>query len=74
MKNFQVFTILKNRLKDYENVERISKKISQSLNERSKYPKSSSNYSKITSAIRSEIGKLNNTIISLERGLNESNV
>jgi len=56
-------------LKDYQTIERLVQTISQNLSERSKYPKSSSNYGKLSISVRTLINKLNNNINSLSRDL-----
>jgi len=43
-------------LNDYKTIERLVQTISQNLSERSKYPKTSSNYGKISLSVRSEDG------------------
>lgn len=59
-------------LKDYESAERLVQNVSQNLNERSKYPKSSTNYSKLSSNIRNAISNLDTSANALARGLDET--
>ena len=61
-------------LKEHESIVRLAQSISQSFNERAKYPKSSSNYVKLTSLIRSQITKFTSNVNALDRNLEESNV
>jgi hypothetical protein len=58
-------------LNDYNAIERLVQTISQNLNERSKYPKSSTNYGKISLSLRTLITKLDNNITALGRDLDE---
>lgn len=56
-------------LNDYKLIERLVQSISQNLSERSKYPKSSTNYGKISLSVRTLLSKLSNNIIILSRDL-----
>ncbi len=58
-------------LNDYKTIERLVQTISQNLSERSKFPKTSSNYNKISLSVRTLMSKLSNNIISLGRDLDE---
>lgn len=58
-------------LKDHENAEKLVQAISLDMNERSKYPRSSSNFTKMTGAIRNSIVKLSANISDLSRNLDE---
>lgn len=59
-------------LQDHENIEREVQNLSKSFNERSRFPKSSSSYIKLTNSIRAEMNKLNVNINSLAQSLDES--
>ncbi|CAF0950355.1 unnamed protein product [Brachionus calyciflorus] len=61
-------------LKEYENIEKSIQKLNQSLNERGKYPKSSSNFVKLTTQLRTQIGKVESSINLLEKNLEDANV
>jgi hypothetical protein len=58
-------------LKDYEALEREIQTISQQFTERSKFPKSSTNYSRLTVSTRAVINKLNGRVSALSRQLED---
>ncbi|RNA01320.1 syntaxin-8 [Brachionus plicatilis] len=60
-------------LKEHDNLEKLLQKANQSLSERAKYPKSSSNYNKITNQLKTQLGKIEISINGLERALEDSN-
>lgn len=61
-------------LNDYKTIERLVQTISQNLSERSKYPKSSTNYGKISLSVRTLISKLSNNITNLSRDLDDLSI
>ena len=60
-----------NWLKEHEALEREIQAITQQFSERSKFPKSSTNYSRITVSTRATINKLNGKVTSLSRRLDD---